>query len=277
MPLIVRDLSVIAPAGEGRRTVLEGIHFTLYPGEVLGLIGGPGSGKTVLLAALAGIVRPARGSVQTDNPAGAEKGTTPLAALLERPEDMFVSAEAWREVDLGLALRGVSETQRSAVVEEVLGRVGLTPQRFRHRDPRTLSTGEQRRLALASVLALRPRHLVLDEPTAGLDAVGVDILHQLIHDLKATGMGMIILSREADFSLRVADRIGVLKSGRLVAECPASDAAGLFRCLAVGGIGPPDILALWQSLRERGRINEDTPMDLRKMAECLTPEGGLEG
>lgn len=277
MSLIVRDLSVMVSAVEGRRTALEGIHFTLYPGEILGLIGGPGSGKTTLLAALAGIVRPTRGSMQIETPAGAEAGTTPLAALLERPEDMFVSAEAWREVDVGLALRGVPETQRTAIVEEVLGRVGLAPQRFRHRDPRTLSTGEQRRLALASVLALRPRHLVLDEPTAGLDAVGVDILHQLLLDLKATGMGMIILSREADFSLRVADRIAVLKSGRLVAECPPSDAAGLSQCLAAGGIGTPDILALWQSLREQGRINGDTPMDLRKMAECLTPEGGADG
>lgn len=279
MPLTISDLSFSAVTAVGRHAVLDEIHLSLHPGEVLGLIGGPGSGKTAFLEALAGIVRPTRGSVLMDDPSPGEMedGITPLAALLERPEDMFVSGEVWREVELGLVLRGTPEQRRFGLIEEALTRVGLSPQRFRHRDPRTLSTGEQRRLALASVLVLRPRYLILDEPTAGLDAPGVDTVHHLIDDLKVTGMGMIILSREADFLLRVADRIYALKAGRIVAECPVSDSAGMLQCLAAAEVRLPDALAIWQVLRECGRIREDIPPDIKRMIQCLAPEGGIEG
>ena len=204
---------------------LHGVDLQVHAGEFVALMGAAGAGKSTLCYALNGAIPHAidgesEGQVIV---CGFDTRATPMAQVAMQVGLVFENAEAQLfnrtvadEVAFGLEAMGLPVDQIEARIDESLGMVGLAG--FRERSTHALSGGEQKRLALASVLAMRPQVLVLDEPTMGLDPRWRQAVIAAIHRLRfetPQGMTVIMATQDAEAAARFADRIVVLHQGRV--------------------------------------------------------------
>ncbi|MFD2239143.1 ABC transporter ATP-binding protein [Aureimonas populi] len=207
--------------------VLHGVDIGVRGGEVLALLGRNGAGKSTLGASLAGLLR---------LKAGRREGP-PGAIALQHAEDHFATGCVRDEIAAMLP-RAMDGGDRQAAINAAIEAYGLSGLEDRH--PFTLSEGQKRRLSLAAIDAAdRWPLIVLDEPTAGLDAAGVDGLALRIEALRAKGRALVLITHDMDFALRLCDRAALLGGGRLLAEGPARDLlldAGL---MGECGLGEP--------------------------------------
>lgn len=208
--------SAASPDG-GRRPVLADVDLELRAGECVGLVGASGAGKTTLVTILAGLLSPDEGTVE------AEEGSVGL--VFQEPERGFFEETVREDVAFGPRNRGASDEEARRQADAALERVGLDPERFGGRAPETLSGGEARRAGLAGVIAFRPRVLLLDEPTIGLDADGADRLRDVLRALSADGFATLLVSHDLDFVMEECERAMVLDAGRVTWEGRAVDLA----------------------------------------------------
>jgi energy-coupling factor transporter ATP-binding protein EcfA2 len=249
-PLVsVAGLCVRYP-GSGR-AALDGVTFTADEGEVVGVVGATGAGRSTLLRALLGIVPrliPAEitGSIRV---AGLDPGVTSVADMaqvaaivLDDPEAQLSQLTVADEVAFGLENLGIARDEMRERVPRALDAVGLAG--LAERNPLDLSGGEQQRLALACAVAARPRLLLLDEPIANLDPRSGRRVLDLATEL-ATGMGAVVLiaTNDVDLLASYAGRVLVLAGGRLVVDDEAGRAwAAVAR--HPEWLAPPSIAAL---------------------------------
>jgi energy-coupling factor transport system ATP-binding protein len=207
-------------------TALTSVSLAIEPGERIGIAGPVGSGKSTLLELLAGIQLPTSGKVihdgrQLKRRSGAQPGKVGLA--FQSPENCLFESTVAAEVAFGprnLGLDGQEVTRR---VSRALGAVGLE-ESFVSRHPFSLSGGEQRRVALAGVLALEPEALFLDEPTSFLDPVTrTDLIDRLVAMNEATGVTIVMVGHDMDEMAAFAQRLLILDGGGLVADAPAAE------------------------------------------------------
>jgi len=209
---------------------LRGISLTIRDGERVALIGPTGSGKSTLVQTFNGLIPPTRGTVLV----GGEDVFAPradrrrirrqVALLFQYAEQQLFEESVARDVGFGPRNLGLPPDEIAARVEEALALVGLDPAAFGPRSPFTLSGGEMRRVALAGVLAMRPRVLILDEPTAGLDPQGKAELQGLMLDLHGRGgITLIVISHTMEEVARIAERVIVLAEGRVVMDGPVRE------------------------------------------------------
>ncbi len=195
----------------GALRALHDVSLALQRGERLALVGANGSGKTTLLRALHGLV-----AVQGQRRQIAAGRPLVMAMLFQRPFMMDLSVR--RNVLLSLWLRQVPRRERAERCARALARVGLAP--LAARAARTLSGGEQQRLALARAWALQPDVLLLDEPTASLDPSAKREVETLIEDLARDGVTLVFSTHNLGQAKRLATRVAYLEAGRLVADLP---------------------------------------------------------
>jgi energy-coupling factor transport system ATP-binding protein len=189
------------------RQALEGVTLPLPKGTATVLLGPAGSGKSTLLEIAAGITPPTAGKVAlTGNPL--------RAMAFQFPEDEIFGETVEEYVSFGPHNVGFSEEEVRRAVDESLSTVGLAPDRYRTRDPLTLSGGEKRRAALAGVLAMRPEVLVLDEPTAGLDRSGVERITGFLREYGEKGGTLLFSTHDFRVARHLARFALVLDRGR---------------------------------------------------------------
>ncbi|HEY8731527.1 MAG TPA: ABC transporter ATP-binding protein [Candidatus Limnocylindria bacterium] len=215
-PLVTaRDAAFRYPASE--RMALDGIDLEIRTGEAVALTGRNGSGKSTLALLLAGLVRPARGSVTGAD--GATFARLPAAALVRRvgtvfqdPEHQFVRGRADDELMVGPLRTGATLDEARARAADLLERLRLAP--LAAANPFTLSGGEQRRLSVATALATDPPLLVLDEPTFGQDRVTYAELVALLRAARDAGRGIVFATHDRALVHALADREVRLEEGR---------------------------------------------------------------
>ncbi|MEA4823433.1 MAG: ATP-binding cassette domain-containing protein [Clostridiaceae bacterium] len=199
--------------------VLRDLSLRAYPGELYAILGGNGAGKSTALSVAAGIRRPYRGLVKIlgrDPAALRSLGEDGLALLPQNPQSLFVGKTVREDLYAMLDEQKLPQAQKKARVDEVLLLCRITA--FASRHPYDLSGGEQQRAALAKVLLKRPRVLLLDEPTKGLDAEFKRILASILRRLADTGVTLVMISHDVEFCAAYADRCGLLFDGCIVAE-----------------------------------------------------------
>ena len=214
------------------RLLLDSITATLAPGTRTVILGPNGAGKSLLLRICHGVLRCTRGRVAWESGAHDPDVRARQAMLFQRPVLLRRSAAA--NVAYALALRGVPRAERAARVRAVLETTGLAA--LARRPARRLSGGEQQRLALARIWALRPEIVFLDEPTASLDPGATRAVEAVIGDMHAAGTKIVLTTQDMGQARRMADEILFLHRGRLLEATPAerffaapcSDAAGAF-------------------------------------------------
>ncbi|MCW2949746.1 MAG: hypothetical protein JWN41_759 [Thermoleophilia bacterium] len=205
MELEARRLVVDRGTGRAVRRVLDGVDVRIERGECVAIMGANGAGKSTLALALAGVIEPTSGTV-----GGAAAGA--LRLVLQRPEASFLEERVLDEVTLAARWDGVPEA-----VAEQLGRAALHAVGFgadvEGRDPLALSGGEQRRVAIAAVIASGARAIALDEPSAGLDVVAQAELHATIRRMHAEGSTVLLVTHDPAEAMQLATRLIVLRGG----------------------------------------------------------------
>lgn len=225
-------------SGTHRILALEGINLAIEPGERIAILGANGSGKSTLLSHLNGSLKPVGGAVRfLGEPLGYDRRS--LAALRGAVAMVFQDADSQifgdtvrEDIAFGPSLCGWSPDRIRRVVDRIL--VALDLEEWAGTAPLALSHGLRKRVALGGALAVEPRVLVLDEPTAGLDPAGEDALEDQLCGLAHGGTTVVVSTHDVDFASRFARRVVLLRSGRILSDGPVesilSDRHGLREC-----------------------------------------------
>jgi ABC-2 type transport system ATP-binding protein len=210
--LRLRDVTRTYRGGAGVRN----LDLDVEPGEVHALVGLNGAGKSTLMKLVLGMLRPDSGTIDVLGRPVGQTGPEVWAHVGALVEEPLVYGELDGAAGLALAARlhGVPAGGVAGVVDAVLGELDL--QRYAHVRARRLSLGNRQRLGLAAALQHHPRRVVLDEPTNGLDPAGVIALREALLRRAAAGAGVLVSSHHLDEVARIADRITVIASGRVV-------------------------------------------------------------
>lgn len=255
MALTLTQVACEYAAGTSLASVaLSDVSLTLEVGQLVVVLGSTGAGKTTLLRAAAGLLALSRGTVDVDGrPAsGARARRGAVGLVFQRPEAQFFSLTV--EEDCAFGPRNLGRRPADALDDArgALAAVGLDPDVFGPREPWSLSGGEARRAALAGVLAMRPRYLLLDEPTAGLDAAGRDAVCVAVERARADA-GVLVVTHDADVFLGGADRVLVLRDGRTAFSGDVPALLDALPALAeAGDVDPPEIPRALMLARRRG-------------------------
>jgi biotin transport system ATP-binding protein len=212
--------SVVRRYGDDSEGVaVDGVSLTIPDGEFLVVCGANGSGKTTLVRHLNALEEPDAGQVLVDGVDAAENpvvARTTVGMTFQDPRDQFVAATVGADVAFGPENLGLAHDEIDDRVDEALAAVGLDGRETDRIE--TLSGGEQERLAIAGALAMRPAHLVLDEPFTGLDAPAREAVLTRLADLHADGTGIVVVTHDLRELLEPADRIVCLANGRIVVD-----------------------------------------------------------
>ncbi|NLE21972.1 MAG: ABC transporter ATP-binding protein [Actinobacteria bacterium] len=231
---------------------LRSVTFELAAGRSLALLGPSGSGKSTLLQVIKGLDTPEAGTVALDglrpDAPGYDAARREVGLVFQTPELQLFATSAREDVAFGPRRLGRPEEEVQAAVEEAMELVGLPPEVFGGRHPYALSGGEQRRLALAGVLAMRPRLLLLDEPFVSLDPATRRELVRILVRLRSGGVTLVLATHDVDLAWALCDDLLVLDGGRVVASGPwdAGEAGRALR--AAGRLREPFLVELWRRL-----------------------------
>lgn len=229
--LEVQNLSYTYPDG---RPALRGICLKIGSGERVALVGPNGAGKSTLLLALAGILR-AEGRVFVEGtpltPASLPHLRARIGLVFQSPDDQLFSPSVYEDVAYAPLYQGLPASEVHDRVEEALSKVGM--REFAGRMPHHLSMGEKKRVAIATVLAMQPAMLLLDEPSAGLDPRGRRELIALLNGLPQT---LLIATHDLDLANLTCPRLVILDEGRIVAEGASRDLLADSGLLAAHGL-----------------------------------------
>jgi energy-coupling factor transporter ATP-binding protein EcfA2 len=247
------------------------VSFELRNGGSLALMGASGSGKSTLLQVVRGLDAPESGSVLLDRAGPAAAGYMTLqrevGLVFQVPELQLFASTARDDVAFGPRRLGWPEDRVRSAVDAALEVVGLPPARFAERHPYALSGGEQRRLALAGVLAMQPRLLLLDEPFVSLDPDTRRQLVSILQRLKAAGVTLLLATHDVDLAWALCDELLVLAEGRLVAAGPWDFSPDGRRLLAANRLREPFLVELWRRL---GRDPQRAPRNADDAALALS-------
>lgn len=259
MPINIEQLShTYMPGSALAYPALSDISLTIGDGEFLGIIGHTGSGKSTMIQHLNGLLQPTGGRVLVDGLDTREKKLRKkirslVGMVFQYPEYQLFEETVEKDVSFGPKNMGLEDDDIRERAFETLTLVGLPPDRFAEKSPFELSGGEKRRAALAGILAMRPKYLVLDEPMAGLDPRGRAEILSLIESLRSkNGTGIIMVSHSMDDVAMYADRIAVLDRGSLYLTGAPEDVFSRGEELTGMGLDLPQATRLVYALRSRG-------------------------
>lgn len=243
MHLKVRDLAYTYPSGV---EALRGVSLDIGPGERVAIIGRNGSGKTTLVKHLNGLVKPSRGSVLVGDWDTRDHTTARLARrvgfLFQNPDTQIFKSRVWEEIAFGPQMLRLGPNEVDRRVREALAQTGLEGQAGEH--PYELDAPQRRWVAIASVLALESPILVLDEPTTGQDARGLERLGSMVDRLASNGRTVVVVTHDLDFCAEHCERVIVMERGHVLADGPARELLNESELLLFAGAQPPQIIRL---------------------------------
>jgi len=259
---------------------LAGVTLRLDEGEFVALVGPNGSGKSTLARLVGGLDRPA-GAVRAAvcghdllDPDGRLAARRDVGVLFQNPENQIVGENVEEDVAFGLENLGLPSAAIRARVDEMLERFALTGLRLR--EPHLLSGGQKQRTALASVLAIPRRLLVLDEPTAMLDPAGRDEVSAAVAALRADGLTVLLVTQEMD-DVVAADRVLAMEAGRTVFDGRPDGLFGDADLVRRLSLGLPVAGEVALALAGRGTLLRRLPLTIEGLARALAPESAREG
>lgn len=210
--------------------VLRGVTFSVYRGETFCVLGGNGTGKTTALSVLAGLNKAYRGKTLINGKKiGDYKGNAlyrrNVALLPQNPQTVFLKKTVREDFQEICKVMEYKKEERQVLIEEISGKLGIGHLLDHH--PYDLSGGEQQKAAMAKMLLLRPKILLLDEPTKGIDAYSKENLSGILHDLKADGITIVIVTHDIEFAAVNADRCALFFDGEITSvDTPAAFFSG---------------------------------------------------
>jgi len=257
------------------KTALKEIDLKIEKGEFIGLIGPTGSGKTTLAQHFNGLLFATSGKVRVEDLELKEKETylkrirEKVGLVFQFPERQLFEETVYEDIAFGPKNSGLNDKVVDLRVKNSLQTVGLDFDSFAYRSPFSLSSGEQRRVAMAGVLALEPEILILDEPTAGLDFDGVDRVKKILLALKEKGVTVILISHNLDLVAALAERVIFLKQGKVLYDGPKTNFFNQVEKLKEEGMRAPETVELFHSLISAGFQVRDYIYETEEIIEEL--------
>ncbi len=265
-------------------TVLNDLTLTVPDNGRLAVLGANGAGKTTLLLLLSGVLRPDRGEIRLEgrpldySRRGVGVWRQEIGVVLQDPDDQLFAATVYQDVsfgplNLGLPLPVVRERVGAALA-------ALDIADLADRPTHALSFGQRKRVAIAGVLAMGPRLMFLDEPTAGLDPRGTQQLLLTLEQLHLTGTSLVLVTHDIDLAYGWAGEVAVLNRGTVARQGPPAEVLMDRALLAAGGLRPPWVLEVGFRLRDLGWLAPGVGLPrtqgelLERLARVVRSEGG---
>ncbi len=278
-PMIIKieDLNYIYnPNTPFEIQALDNVNLTINEGEFIGLIGHTGSGKSTLVQHLNGLIRPTSGRIIVDgidttgDKSNLLKVRQIVGLVFQYPEHQLFEETIYKDIAFGPKNLGLSEEEVSSRVKKAMEAVGLDFDKLKDRSPFELSGGQKRRVAIAGVLAMNPKVLVLDEPTAGLDPRGRDeILTGLNRLYEEENITIILVSHSMEEVARFVNRIIVMHKGKVAMDGRTKEVFKEQERLEELGLGIPQITQFMRKYRMKGNNVDDTVITVEEAKKEL--------
>lgn len=282
MPIVIEHLNYVYMSGGPYEThALDDVSLTIEDGEFVGLIGHTGSGKSTLVQHLNGLLLPSSGKITVDGLDIADKATDRRAIrrkvglVFQYPENQLFEETVEKDIAFGPKNLGLDDAEIARRVRDAMRKVALDYDALHERSVFELSGGQMRRVAIAGVLAMEPRTLVLDEPCAGLDPRGREEILGLIRDLhRDTGATIVMVSHSMDDVASLAERVIVMNHGKVAMDGAPREVFSRGAELRAIGLDVPQAVLLADKLRERGF---DVPQGVYRVEEIKAVIEGIVG
>lgn len=249
---------IYSPGTAYEKVALDDVSLLLGKGEIVGLAGHTGSGKSTMIQLLNGLLRPTSGTVTFEGKDIHAKGysgnylRSRVGMVFQYPEHQMICDTVWEDVAFGPGKQSLTEEACNARVEEALRFVDL-PEKYYQASPLQLSGGQKRRVAIAGVLAMQPEYIILDEPAAGLDAEGKrEIFDRIRRMSREQGIGVLLVSHSMEDLAEYADRIIVLDDGKKILDDRPVEVFAERETLETCGLDEPETVKLADKLRASG-------------------------
>ncbi|MFO1430914.1 MAG: ATP-binding cassette domain-containing protein [Candidatus Competibacteraceae bacterium] len=268
--LAARNIDYVYP---GKVQALQGLSLDIAKGRKLAILGPNGSGKTTLLLHLNGTLRPRRGEILLDGrPAAYDRRSlnswrSRVGLVLQEPEDQLFSASVYQDISFGPLNQGLSALEARERVREAL--VALQIEGLAERATHMLSFGQKKRVAIAGILAMRPEVLILDEPTAGLDAQGVAQLLTVLEEQRRAGTTLVFATHDVDLAYTWADGVAVFCDGQVLAQGETVAILSDRKLLQAARLEMPWLLEVAQALgaKESPPRSQQALLDLLRLSD----------
>ena len=260
MPILeTKNLSYVYSDGTPFRvTAINNVNISIEKGEFVGIIGHTGSGKSTLVQHLNGLLTPSSGEVLLDGKNINESKITRRQArfkvglCFQYPEYQLFESTVYKDISFGPKNMGLSEDEIDNRVKKAADFVGLKPDML-NKSPFDLSGGEKRRVAIAGVMAMEPEILILDEPSAGLDPRGRDMIAEMISSYrKTTGSTVIIVSHSMEDVAKSADKVLVMNKSEVEMFVTVNEVFSKVERLADIGLNVPQLTQIFLNLKHNG-------------------------
>ncbi len=249
---------IYSPGTAYEKVALDDVNLSLGKGEIVGLAGHTGSGKSTMIQLLNGLLKPTGGTVTFEGKDIHAKGysgnylRSKVGMVFQYPEHQMICDTVWEDVAFGPSKQGLTGEACETRVEEALRFVDL-PEKYYQASPLQLSGGQKRRVAIAGVLAMHPEYIILDEPAAGLDAAGKrEIFDRIRRMSREQGIGVLLVSHSMEDLAEYADRIIVLDDGKKILDDRPAQIFAKRETLADCGLDVPETVKLADKLRANG-------------------------
>ncbi len=249
---------IYSPGTAYEKVALDDVNLSLGKGEIVGLAGHTGSGKSTMIQLLNGLLKPTSGTVTFEGKDIHAKGysgnylRSKVGMVFQYPEHQMICDTVWEDVAFGPSKQGLTGEACETRVEEALRFVDL-PEKYYQASPLQLSGGQKRRVAIAGVLAMHPEYIILDEPAAGLDVAGKrEIFDRIRRMRREQGIGVLLVSHSMEDLAEYADRIIVLDDGKKILDDRPAQVFAKRETLADCGLDVPETVKLADKLRANG-------------------------
>ncbi len=266
---------IYSPGTAYEKVALDDVSLSLGKGEIVGLAGHTGSGKSTMIQLLNGLLKPTGGTVTFEGKDIHAKGysgnylRSKVGMVFQYPEHQMICDTVWEDVAFGPGKQGLTEEACKTRVEEALRFVDL-PEKYYQASPLQLSGGQKRRVAIAGVLAMHPEYIILDEPAAGLDAEGKrEIFDRIRRMSREQGIGVLLVSHSMEDLAEYADRIIVLDDGKKILDDRPAEVFAKREMLADCGLDVPEPVKLADKLRASGYQIPQNVIREKELLACL--------
>ena len=277
MSIEVKNLTHIYSAGLPDESVaLEDVSFEACDGQLIGLIGHTGSGKSTLVQHLNGLLKPKSGKITvggqniTDEKVVMRDIRRKIGLVFQYPEYQLFEETVAKDVAFGPANLGLTQEETDIRVKEAIEMVGLDYDRVKNLSPFDLSGGQKRRVAIAGVIAMKPEVLILDEPTAGLNPKAHDDILNMVEKIHENEKNIIFLvSHNMDDIARMSDKVLVMNRGKLVMDGTVAEVFSRDTELKQMGLALPSSMEIISELREKGFDVQGEFFDMDEAADKI--------
>jgi len=259
-----------------QKKALDQINLEIGDNEFIGIIGPSGSGKTTLIQHFTGLLKPTSGKVFVNNADifCNEKNINLIRRLIgvvfQFPESQLFEETVYDDLAFGPKNYGLSKEEINHRMKQIIKLVGLDFEKLKYKSPFKLSEGEKRRIAIASIMIMNPDVLIMDEPTACLDATGIKLIERLLIDFYKQGKTVVLVSHNIDFVLKICKRIIILQEGNIRLDRTINELLKNSSSIEDFNIEVPRTIRYCNKLNEIGYLNKKNLHTIKDIKKALS-------